>query len=353
MWNFESGYFKASLKEQFLDLRSKEEKPIEKIIFIYNPEKVHLNKVPLFSAHADGCVRVWDVNDTKMINEYNCQASDDEGLTTMAHDELCQILLVGSSKGDIRILDLKLLLQDLHDVEKQGTVVTKKCWRAHMLPISSLSYVKLHNIILSASKDCCVRLWTLDGEHIGTFGDFGDHSWALNNRSTFCPLPPDLQHYHEAERKRQAEIKKMEYDIKMKIIETWKSSLISNDRRSSNGQCRRWASGSPKNFKETSDQVDSGIINITQIQVAKKWLQIYSLQKNIDDWTLTPDLITMKNSKHFFSFDASHSHKSQQNIVNVKFDSVYHSLQVHAMEDVNETLANHSLKHPKPKIKGL
>lgn len=32
IWNIESGYFKSQLKEPFLDLRNKEEKPIEKVI---------------------------------------------------------------------------------------------------------------------------------------------------------------------------------------------------------------------------------------------------------------------------------------------------------------------------------
>jgi WD40 repeat protein len=99
------------------------------------------------------------------LTKYSCQACDDEGLTTLAIDEHCSILLVGGSKGHVRIVDLKLLLLELNDPEKQGNITIKKLWRAHMLPIASISYVRIHNIILSASKDGCVRLWTMDGSY--------------------------------------------------------------------------------------------------------------------------------------------------------------------------------------------
>ena len=31
IWNLESGYIKATMREPFLELRSKEEKPVEKV----------------------------------------------------------------------------------------------------------------------------------------------------------------------------------------------------------------------------------------------------------------------------------------------------------------------------------
>lgn len=114
-------------------------------------------RIPLMSAHADGNIRIWDIHENQLLNEYNVQIIDDEGLTTIAKDDNCQILMVGGSRGHIRIINLKNLISDLSDPEKLGVYKIEKQWKAHMLPISSVSYVKTHNIILSSSKDCCVR----------------------------------------------------------------------------------------------------------------------------------------------------------------------------------------------------
>jgi hypothetical protein len=89
--------------------------------------------------------------------QYNCQVCDDEGLTSMAKDDASNILVVGGSNGHIRIINLKLLISDLQNPEKQGAVVMLKRWRAHVLTLSSVSYVKTHKIIMSSSKDCCIR----------------------------------------------------------------------------------------------------------------------------------------------------------------------------------------------------
>ena len=65
IWNLESGYIKAVLKEPLLDLRTKQEKPVEKVLFLPAIGK----NTPLLSCHADGCLRVWDVSQSKMMAE--------------------------------------------------------------------------------------------------------------------------------------------------------------------------------------------------------------------------------------------------------------------------------------------
>jgi hypothetical protein len=55
--------------------------------------------------------------------------------------------------------------------------------------------------------------------------------------------------------------------------------------------------------------------------------------------------------QQFFSFDNNHTHRAVHSITSVKYESVYHSLQVHAMEDISLTLSQHPLKQPK-KLKG-
>ncbi|KAJ3094874.1 nucleoside diphosphate kinase, partial [Physocladia obscura] len=71
VWNLESGYIKLTLREPFLELRSKEEKVVEKILFLQNPERMasRWHKIPLLSCHADGYLRFWDIYEGCMVYE--------------------------------------------------------------------------------------------------------------------------------------------------------------------------------------------------------------------------------------------------------------------------------------------
>ncbi|XP_040186619.1 WD repeat-containing protein 49-like isoform X1 [Rana temporaria] len=44
------------------------------------------------------------------------------------------------------------------------------CWRAHLCAISRVIPVVKHKVIVTSSQDCTVKLWTMHGEYIGTFG---------------------------------------------------------------------------------------------------------------------------------------------------------------------------------------
>lgn len=58
-------------------------------------------------------------------------------------------------------------------------------WRAHAGEILNIDYVahETQPLVLSASGDQTVRLWTLQGHYVGTFGQ--DQPWDLRNPSTF------------------------------------------------------------------------------------------------------------------------------------------------------------------------
>ncbi|KAM9330468.1 cilia- and flagella-associated protein 337-like [Gastrophryne carolinensis] len=53
------------------------------------------------------------------------------------------------------------------------------CWRAHQCEITRVIPVMKHNVIVTSSLDCTVKLWSLKGESIGTFGQY--KSWCIKN----------------------------------------------------------------------------------------------------------------------------------------------------------------------------
>ncbi|KAL2911515.1 hypothetical protein HK105_209004 [Polyrhizophydium stewartii] len=290
-------------------------------------------RIPLLSCHADGCIRVWDT-----IDGFNCQVMDDEGLTTMACDNDCSILMVGGSKGHVRVIDLKALIAEMHD--RQSNLVVTALWRAHMLSVSSVSYVRAYNMILTSSKDATVRIWTFDGMHIGTFGD---RPWVFGDDSTYCPLPPDLKQDQDLELKKAELANKKEAMIKKNVIETWRG-VFSLDAAIDPGAEIDASVGDEKDKSKNLQKLkEKAMLS----HVTKKWRDFWSRRKNVDDWTLTPELISVKNSKQFFSFDIQQRHRAPKPSVNVKYDSVYHMLHIHQMDEMQQAVV-HPLRLQKP-----
>ncbi|KAI9352022.1 WD40-repeat-containing domain protein [Obelidium mucronatum] len=328
IWNLESGYIKLTLREPFLDLRSKEEKVVEKILFLQNPEKMssRWHKIPLISCHADGYLRFWDIYEGCMVYEMNCQITEDEGLGTMALNPDNTLLMLGGSRGHIRIFDLKGFSldnkKDYKDIENQ--VVMKTFWRAHIQSISSVNYVNAHDVILTSSKDGTIRVWTSDGTHIGIFGQ--EVPWVIDDPSTYMPLPVDVKKESAIEKQHNQLITSHRELLKKDVIETWKHG-ISKELQQDSESAEKVDLG--KKIKEMRQRA-------IQVHIIQKWREQCQRRKEAEDWTISPDLISVKNQKRFFTFDAAmkppKSH--QRTTLRVKHDAVFHMLTCHSLDEI-------------------
>ncbi|XP_075051043.1 cilia- and flagella-associated protein 337-like [Mixophyes fleayi] len=63
------------------------------------------------------------------------------------------------------------------DGPEEQPPVLLHCWRAHLCDITRVIPVKKHNVIVTSSQDCTVKLWSIQGEHIGTFGQ--NKTWCI------------------------------------------------------------------------------------------------------------------------------------------------------------------------------
>ncbi|XP_078600786.1 cilia- and flagella-associated protein 337-like isoform X2 [Branchiostoma floridae x Branchiostoma japonicum] len=62
-------------------------------------------------------------------------------------------------------------------------------WRAHTQSITGMDLIEEHNIVITCALDCTVRVWTLDGNFVGTFGQ--PDPWDIYNPSTYShPMVP-------------------------------------------------------------------------------------------------------------------------------------------------------------------
>ena len=100
-------------------------------------------------------------------------------VAALATDAANTILLTGDETGRICIYDISNVclgkLMPKVDVEKQAHVAAQKIdlklqysWPAHTKAVTSLLYLEDRKLVISASADNCVSIWTIVGQFLGT-----------------------------------------------------------------------------------------------------------------------------------------------------------------------------------------
>ncbi|ORX44215.1 WD40 repeat-like protein, partial [Piromyces finnis] len=177
IWNLESGFMKLSLVDPLIELRPIDEKSIEKL---------------------------------------ECKPLQQEGICDMFLNHDLTLLFIGTSDGNIMIYDVFPTLDNLKDIN-ENTFKLRKIFRAHIAAITSVSSIDSQNIILTSSKDCSVRLWTLDGDFIGTFGQ--DDPWDIEDPETYSKLPDDVYQQYLIDCMKKENEKNTDYINRIKLKE--------------------------------------------------------------------------------------------------------------------------------------
>ena len=62
-------------------------------------------------------------------------------------------------------------------------------WRAHTGTVTCMDLVVSSQVVITSSDDCTVRIWTFEGEYIGTFGQ--TEPWNMNDPKSYQhPMVP-------------------------------------------------------------------------------------------------------------------------------------------------------------------
>ncbi|KAJ8379280.1 hypothetical protein SKAU_G00000580 [Synaphobranchus kaupii] len=61
-------------------------------------------------------------------------------------------------------------LMMMNEVIKEQETELLASWQCHLRRIIHLEYVENLDLVIPASLDCNVRVWTVSGSYIGTFG---------------------------------------------------------------------------------------------------------------------------------------------------------------------------------------
>lgn len=220
--SFDSGDAKYS-RDEYDSVCKRYESAVEKIIFLESREPNHKDTAILVTSGAEGWIRFWSMHhEGGLLGQFNAAHRLGESILSLTSDTNNYFLVTGDTQGYVKLWDIKdyctnkkMSLSDrIRHIEmlkrkftffrvesyhttKQRFSVTESLkhifaarpppsssepsktlrypplinsFRAHTRPIHSVDLVSDRDILITASADCSVRLWTVNGQYIGTFG---------------------------------------------------------------------------------------------------------------------------------------------------------------------------------------
>ncbi|CAH3022493.1 unnamed protein product [Porites evermanni] len=158
---------------------------INKILFL-KVRAMKKDAATLVASGPQGLVHFWNIYTGGTL--YAAFSPSQNGITAMASFARDTRLITADSAGFISIWDVE-------DYCLKGKTSQPPerlfFWRAHVQSIASIEPVDIWNceILLTASLDCTVRLWTMEGHFVGTLGQ--PKIWDISNPVSYQhPMAP-------------------------------------------------------------------------------------------------------------------------------------------------------------------
>lgn len=153
----------------------------------------------LFTSLDNGKVLVWNHNRLGgYLGQFNAIHMAGDSISFMTTDETDTYLFTGTIRGYLKtwlltnfcvpkeslvnlsmpqlrlqfpfLMKTAFLGRAKRSVRTQSLPMLLNSYKAHTKPITSINYIDRRKILLTASSDCSVRLWTLGGQYLGTLG---------------------------------------------------------------------------------------------------------------------------------------------------------------------------------------
>ncbi|KAF4104264.1 hypothetical protein G5714_015251 [Onychostoma macrolepis] len=133
----------------------------------------------LVSSGSQGNVNFWSVlNGGKFITSFQASQLQQQILKlALTRDD--SMLFTADHVGFIYVYNVKQYALG----PEQNPPEKVNFWRAHISSITSLKIFDKDQFLLTSSLDCSVRLWSIHGEFIGTFGQ--EESWSISTPSSW------------------------------------------------------------------------------------------------------------------------------------------------------------------------
>mmetsp|Transcript_37768 Transcript_37768/g.61203 ORF Transcript_37768/g.61203 Transcript_37768/m.61203 type:complete len:933 (-) Transcript_37768:1406-4204(-) len=197
IWNLDSGYCKCILRAPEDDLGP--DPAIQQVVFLAKRGNT------LLSCGADGKMRIWNVRDARHVHSFHAGHAQGEPIISMSTDQSDSYIFTADAAGYVKVWDVSHICERIA-ASDSPLLVELSHWRAHMAAIVSVDYIDRSKMVLTASTDGTISMWTLQGAHVGVFRP--GSNWNLVDPSTFMNSNPVPVEIVVAAKKKPNEVKK-------------------------------------------------------------------------------------------------------------------------------------------------
>ncbi|XP_052794800.1 WD repeat-containing protein on Y chromosome-like [Mya arenaria] len=190
VWNMVSGHIFANLMapkpSDYVDQSLDGDLSINKLCFMAT-RAYNKDAGSLISSGPRAHIHIWNVfQGGTLMAQFAGSNSKGAMVSVMEVNKANTVLFTGDSLGFVYLWDIDGYAAT--HVESEPPEVTMT-WRGHVKSVTAISLVEEHKLLITASVDCTVRLWNMDGHYVGTFGQ--PDPWDIYNQGTWQhPMVP-------------------------------------------------------------------------------------------------------------------------------------------------------------------
>ncbi|XP_043849564.1 WD repeat-containing protein 49-like [Dromiciops gliroides] len=172
IWNMISGHMYCKLNTPVLTHSSEDpedaDRSISHLTFLRTrAAKFESTAASLISNGSQGSVIFWSLFSGAQLIASFIPSRGKSHISSIVVTTTDTCAYVADCMGYVYTYDIKDYALEGPEQEPPKNI---KFWRAHVNAITSLELIEKEKVLLSSSTDCTVRLWSMDGEYIGTFG---------------------------------------------------------------------------------------------------------------------------------------------------------------------------------------
>ncbi|XP_072849857.2 cilia- and flagella-associated protein 337 [Pogona vitticeps] len=171
VWNMHSGHichkFHTPIAPSALGTESIDGTVTQVIFLMTRAVKFESSAASLLSNGPQGSLHFWSLGTEDPLLAHFIPSRGNSLISSIAVTANDSYLYVADEDGYVYIHDIQEYA--VQDPETEAPKYVNH-WRAHLKQIVSLEVIDEDNVLLSCSVDRTVRLWSLQGEYIGTFG---------------------------------------------------------------------------------------------------------------------------------------------------------------------------------------
>ncbi|GFO38221.1 WD repeat-containing protein on y chromosome-like isoform x1 [Plakobranchus ocellatus] len=160
--------------------------PVDKLLFLKARASIRFTESAILISSEGGVLRWWNIySQHKEMGWFYAPSIPDESVLAMCSKPNDGLLITGDTQGMVRCWDIMDYCTKNDGCITRSLPPLEAVWKAHDSAVVSVEYIQhdAGTFILTASTDKTARLWSPDGQYIGTFGQ--KEPWNLKTPSTW------------------------------------------------------------------------------------------------------------------------------------------------------------------------